>query len=177
MTAVVTAVCFVVYYLGYALYSRYLARRVFSLDDSWADVPLFTAKPGGCAECGVFASLAVPPHNSRPTCDVQTEETRMADLKAKFEAAVAASKTLPERPDNATLLKLYALYKQASHGDVRGNKPAEDIVAAARIHQAELIVIGIRQRSATGPLLLGSNALDILHDTTVPVLCVKAGRT
>jgi nucleotide-binding universal stress UspA family protein len=38
-----------------------------------------------------------------------------------------------------------------------------------------MIVIGIRTRSATGKLLLGSNAMDILHDTTVPVLCVKAG--
>ena len=35
----------------------------------------------------------------------------MSDLKARFEAAVANSKTLSERPDNATLLKLYALYK------------------------------------------------------------------
>ena len=35
----------------------------------------------------------------------------VSDLKARFEAAVANSKTLSERPDNATLLKLYALYK------------------------------------------------------------------
>ncbi len=34
MTALVTAVCLVVYYLGYAVYSRYLARTVFSLDPS-----------------------------------------------------------------------------------------------------------------------------------------------
>ena len=47
----------------------------------------------------------------------------MSDLKAKFEAAVAASKNLPERPDNQTLLKLYALYKQASSGDVDGKPP------------------------------------------------------
>jgi len=33
----------------------------------------------------------------------------MSDLKAKFEKAVADSKTLSERPDNQTLLKLYAL--------------------------------------------------------------------
>ena len=38
----------------------------------------------------------------------------MADLKAAFESAVAGSKNLTERPDNATLLKLYALYKQAT---------------------------------------------------------------
>ena len=47
----------------------------------------------------------------------------MSDLKAKFEAAVANSKQLTERPDNATLLKIYALYKQASTGDNTEKKP------------------------------------------------------
>jgi acyl-CoA-binding protein len=57
----------------------------------------------------------------------------MADMKAKFEAAVAASKSLPERPDNATLLKLYALYKQASSGDVEGKRPGfTDMVGRAK---------------------------------------------
>ena len=42
----------------------------------------------------------------------------MADLDADFEAAVANSKKLSERPDNATLLKIYGLYKQATLGDV-----------------------------------------------------------
>lgn len=62
----------------------------------------------------------------------------------------------------------------SSHEYVRGKTPAEDIVTAARVHDADLIVIGIRQRSNTGKLLLGSNALDILHDSPIPVLCVKA---
>ena len=57
----------------------------------------------------------------------------MSDLKAKFEAAVAESKNLPERPDNATLLKLYALYKQASAGDVDGKRPGfTDMVGRAK---------------------------------------------
>ena len=47
----------------------------------------------------------------------------MADLKKDFEAAVANSKKLPERPDNATLLKIYALYKQATEGEVQGKRP------------------------------------------------------
>jgi nucleotide-binding universal stress UspA family protein len=57
---------------------------------------------------------------------------------------------------------------------VRGNTPARDLIEAADKHEAELIVIGIRRRSATGKALLGSNALDILHDANVPVVCVKA---
>ena len=57
----------------------------------------------------------------------------MSDLKARFEAAVAASKNLPERPDNATLLKLYALFKQASSGDVEGKRPGfTDMVGRAK---------------------------------------------
>ncbi|WP_416760831.1 acyl-CoA-binding protein [Roseateles sp. So40a] len=44
-------------------------------------------------------------------------------LKDQFDAAVADSKTLPERPDNQTLLKLYALFKQATTGDVEGDRP------------------------------------------------------
>lgn len=57
----------------------------------------------------------------------------MADLNATFEAAVANSKNLSERPDNATLLKIYALYKQATAGDNTEKKPSfSDIVARAK---------------------------------------------
>lgn len=57
----------------------------------------------------------------------------MSDLKTQFEAAVANSKNLTERPDNATLLKLYALYKQASAGDNAEPKPGfSDMVARAK---------------------------------------------
>lgn len=63
----------------------------------------------------------------------------------------------------------------STHEYIRGKKPAEDLVTASQVHDAELIVIGIRERSSTGKFLLGSNALDILHDAKVPVLCVKAG--
>jgi diazepam-binding inhibitor (GABA receptor modulating acyl-CoA-binding protein) len=57
----------------------------------------------------------------------------MADLKAAFEQAVAASKQLPEKPDNATLLQIYALYKQASAGDVDGKRPGfSDMVGRAK---------------------------------------------
>ena len=57
----------------------------------------------------------------------------MASLKAQFEAAVAASKSLPEKPDNATLLQIYALYKQATAGDVEGKRPGfTDMVGRAK---------------------------------------------
>ena len=56
----------------------------------------------------------------------------MADLKAPFEAAVAQSKLLTQRPDNSTLLKIYGLYKQATSGDNADKIPASsDMVGSA----------------------------------------------
>ncbi len=57
----------------------------------------------------------------------------MSDLKTQFEQAVADSKNLPERPDSGTLLKLYALYKQATVGDADGKRPGfSDMVGRAK---------------------------------------------
>ena len=57
----------------------------------------------------------------------------MADLNDTFEAAVAQSKNLSERPDNATLLQIYALYKQATTGDNADKKPSfSDMVGRAK---------------------------------------------
>lgn len=57
----------------------------------------------------------------------------MSELKTKFEAAVAGSKQLPERPSNDELLQLYALYKQATEGDVEGKRPGfTDMVGRAK---------------------------------------------
>lgn len=57
----------------------------------------------------------------------------MSDLQARFEAAVAGSKTLSERPDNDTLLDLYALYKQATVGDADGKRPGfADLIGRAK---------------------------------------------
>ena len=56
-----------------------------------------------------------------------------ADLDKKFKAAADAAQKLKERPDNDTLLRLYALYKQGSEGDVKGEKPGFfDFVGVAK---------------------------------------------
>lgn len=39
------------------------------------------------------------------------------NISEAFEQAVTNSRTLPAKPDNDTLLQLYALYKQATEGD------------------------------------------------------------
>ena len=57
----------------------------------------------------------------------------MSNLKKQFEKAQADSKKLAERPDNNTLLKIYALYKQGSAGDVDGKRPGfTDMVGRAK---------------------------------------------
>jgi acyl-CoA-binding protein len=57
----------------------------------------------------------------------------MSDLQTRFEQAKQDVQALSERPDNDTLLRLYALYKQGSEGDVSGAKPGFfDFVATAK---------------------------------------------
>jgi len=56
--------------------------------------------------------------------------TQLAD---QFAQAQLDSKNLPERPDNMTLLKIYALFKQASNGDASGERPGmTDMIGRAK---------------------------------------------
>lgn len=57
----------------------------------------------------------------------------MTDLQQRFDQAMQDARGLPERPDNDTLLRLYALYKQGSEGDISGDKPGFfDFVGTAK---------------------------------------------
>ena len=61
-------------------------------------------------------------------------------LQEQFDTALADSKNLPERPDNMTLLKMYALYKQASAGDAEGKRPGfTDMVGRAKFDAWEAL--------------------------------------
>lgn len=44
-------------------------------------------------------------------------------LQDRFESAAQAATSLPARPDNETMLRLYALFKQAKAGDATGSRP------------------------------------------------------
>jgi diazepam-binding inhibitor (GABA receptor modulator, acyl-CoA-binding protein) len=62
-----------------------------------------------------------------------TDTHAPADVRAAFEAAHAATQDLTRRPDNATLLRLYALYKQATEGDNPRQRPGlSDLVGRAK---------------------------------------------
>ena len=72
----------------------------------------------------------------------------MSELNEQFEKAAVAVKQLAEKPDNDTLLKLYALYKQGSAGDVSGDKPGFfDFVGAAKYEAWEALA-GTAQEDA-----------------------------
>ncbi|ALN62467.1 MULTISPECIES: acyl-CoA-binding protein [Lysobacter] len=57
----------------------------------------------------------------------------MSDIQSAFEQAAKDVQSLTDRPDNDTLLRLYALYKQGADGDVSGPKPGFfDFVGTAK---------------------------------------------
>jgi diazepam-binding inhibitor (GABA receptor modulating acyl-CoA-binding protein) len=69
-------------------------------------------------------------------------------LQERFAQAQRDSKDLPERPDNGTLLKIYALYKQAANGDAGGERPGmTDFVARAK-YDAWAALAGTGQEAA-----------------------------
>jgi diazepam-binding inhibitor (GABA receptor modulating acyl-CoA-binding protein) len=70
--------------------------------------------------------------------EIKREKHDMNTAKDEFEAAASAAKSLPQRPDDQTMLKLYALYKQGSAGDVTGAKPGFfDFVGSAKFEAWE----------------------------------------
>jgi len=57
----------------------------------------------------------------------------MSDLNKLFQKAAREAQSLSKRPDNDTMLKLYALYKQGTKGDASGNRPGMfDMVGRAK---------------------------------------------
>jgi acyl-CoA-binding protein len=72
----------------------------------------------------------------------------MTDLRREFEQAAEDVKRLGSRPDNDTLLKLYALYKQGSQGDIHARPPGFfDFVGTAK-HEAWTQLAGMPQDEA-----------------------------
>jgi nucleotide-binding universal stress UspA family protein len=59
---------------------------------------------------------------------------------------------------------------------IRGLTPAEDIAQVVVEEEADLLAIGLRQRSRAGKILLGSDGRDILLTAPVPVVAVKLPR-
>jgi diazepam-binding inhibitor (GABA receptor modulator, acyl-CoA-binding protein) len=72
----------------------------------------------------------------------------MSDLKKQFDAAAASVLKAKKDPGNDLKLKLYAHYKQATEGDVTGDKPAfTDFVNRAK-YEAWAKVKGMKAEEA-----------------------------
>lgn len=72
----------------------------------------------------------------------------MTDLRCDFQQAAEDIRRLGTRPDNDTLLKLYALYKQGSQGDIQGSQPGFfDFVGTSK-HEAWAQLSGMPQEEA-----------------------------
>ena|SRR5437899_6905187 len=90
----------------------------------------------------------------------------LQDTDAVKEADIELDKVSQELRDEGIAFEVRGL--------VRGNEPADDLIAVAEETNADFIVIGLRRRTPVGKLILGSNAQRILLDATCPVLAVKA---
>lgn len=114
--------------------------------------------------------------------DAAVEEARMrnAELLVMHSSKGGASETLEESEQVREAQSRVEERLNAEgipfefHYYVHGNDPAEDILGVAETQSVSLIVIGLRQRSRTGKMLMGSNAHDILMRAPCPVLSVRA---
>lgn len=66
----------------------------------------------------------------------------MSTIDIEFKQAEADVRLLDQTPDNQTLLKLYALYKQATEGDVAGDPPELFDVRATAKYNAWKAIVG-----------------------------------
>lgn len=74
-------------------------------------------------------------------------------------------------PDQTAALEAAGGKLLVEAGDLRD--PSDAVVQTAQRLDAAMIVLGLRQRTPVGKLLLGSTAQRILLDATCPVLAVK----
>jgi diazepam-binding inhibitor (GABA receptor modulating acyl-CoA-binding protein) len=86
--------------------------------------------------------------SSSQSTTIPYQPPAMNDLRREFEQAAADIKRLGERPDNDTLLRLYALYKQGPEGDVYGCTPGFfDFIGTAK-KEAWALLKGMSQDEA-----------------------------
>lgn len=89
------------------------------------------------------------------------------------------SHVAPEYPQTSALaMSVAALRSAGVDTDIRNLETVRDaasaLVAVAEEVKAQLIVIGLKRRSAVGKLLLGSTAQRVLLDASCSVLAVRA---
>lgn len=125
----------------------------------------FVPKPEG--EAALLAAMAQVQRDGGRLVVANTHRQGESDPEwiARTEAELAAAR---ERLEAAGLDYVIQLGETDAEVDA-----ADELVQTARDEHADLIVIGIRRRTATGKLILGSQAQRILLDAPCPVLAVK----
>lgn len=108
---------------------------VINVDGAWIDME--KRKLGKLPEDLVSLFLDKIPRSDDFIMEEPKSISPNMNLSEKFTKAQEDSKNLDERPDNETLLSLYALYKQATAGDAPAGGPSNpfDIVGKAK-HEA-----------------------------------------
>jgi nucleotide-binding universal stress UspA family protein len=125
----------------------------------------FVPKPEG--EAALAAAIAeVRLRGGRlVVVSAQREAESDPEWKAKTEAELVAARELLDAAGIE-----HVIHQSVIDIDVDA---ADDLIQVARDQAADLVVIGIRRRSPTGKLILGSQAQRILLDAPCAVLAVK----
>jgi nucleotide-binding universal stress UspA family protein len=130
---------------------------------------------------GVVVVAYTPRADGRAALHRAVEEARLRGLRlvvvnaSRGDALVDPAFAPPEDVDAVRTLLDDTGVPHEIRQQPSGHEPAEQVVDIADEVDAELIVIGMRRRSAVGKLLLGSTAQRILLDARCPVLAVKPG--
>lgn len=98
------------------------------------------------------------------------------DEVVAINSLVGGDETTPEELDAgedalAALVDELGEHVVERHQFVRGNKPVQDLLAAAEDFDADEIAIGIRKRSPVGKMVFGSTAQNLLLESDLPVRC------
>jgi nucleotide-binding universal stress UspA family protein len=127
----------------------------------------------------------VPTNEGRAALRRAAEEARLRDTRLVVINSNRGGKDLSSEDAERYDTELAGVRRELSEAGiehevrqlVRGQEPAEDLIAVAEEVGAEVIVIGLRRRTPVGKLILGSHAQRILLDAPCPVLAVKADPT
>jgi nucleotide-binding universal stress UspA family protein len=122
----------------------------------------------------------VPTPEGRAAVDAAAEEARRRSSRllvlnaSKGDSYADPRYARPEELEQVRRELEAAAVEVEVRQQVRGREPSEELVSLAAQENAELLVIGLRRRTAVGKLIMGSTAQRILLDASCPVLAVKA---